>query len=238
MSKWSFIINLLLTIVLASEIEGYCYTAWGTRGKCVNIKSCDPLMRLLKPRPILPPVLRVLRKAQCGFEGFDPKVCCQTNGQSSNHTRAPPKKINPYENHESQVEMTTKTTTTARITTTTETPTTARRTSTGRTTTERPTTTQRKTMPTSKTPVPLVPIYDHPNRRLLEDDDCGPIAEGRIYGGDIAALYEFPWIAALGYDTGDGINEFRCGGALISKRYVLTAAHCTTELPDGTFFRR
>uniref|UniRef100_A0A1A9WB41 CLIP domain-containing serine protease n=1 Tax=Glossina brevipalpis TaxID=37001 RepID=A0A1A9WB41_9MUSC len=51
---------------------------------------------------------------------------------------------------------------------------------------------------------------------------CGKQVTQRIYGGEIAELNEFPWLALLLYNT----NEFSCSGVLIDNRHILTAAHC------------
>lgn len=47
-----------------------------------------------------------------------------------------------------------------------------------------------------------------------------------IVGGTKAKAKEFPHMAAIGFDTSDGI-VWACDGTLISERFVLTAAHCT-----------
>ncbi|XP_072946370.1 phenoloxidase-activating enzyme-like [Epargyreus clarus] len=44
----------------------------------------------------------------------------------------------------------------------------------------------------------------------------------RIVGGKATEIDEFPWLVLLEYEP----NDFRCGGSLISKKHVLTAAHC------------
>lgn len=55
----------------------------------------------------------------------------------------------------------------------------------------------------------------------------GILVFDRIIGGVLAATGEFPHFAALAYRNKEtGTVSFNCGGALISHRHVLTAAHC------------
>ncbi|KAJ8925825.1 hypothetical protein NQ315_009676 [Exocentrus adspersus] len=54
-------------------------------------------------------------------------------------------------------------------------------------------------------------------------------ARERIIDGDIAALGQFPYLARIGkrtYVKSKPVYKFFCGGALISKYYIATAAHC------------
>ena len=58
---------------------------------------------------------------------------------------------------------------------------------------------------------------------------CGSNANvGFIVGGEQASIGEFPFMALMGYDTPNGRRVYSCGGALINRRYVVTAAHCQT----------
>lgn len=56
--------------------------------------------------------------------------------------------------------------------------------------------------------------------------DCGIVdnTEGLIIGGVKVIKNEFPWSVAIFHKT-DG-NQFICGGTLITRRKVITAAHC------------
>lgn len=76
-------------------------------------------------------------------------------------------------------------------------------------------------------------VTNHPNLRLLDHNECGHIIADKLIGGNKTGVFEFPWMALIAYDTGRRVHEFRCGGTVISSRYVLTAAHCVTTLPGG-----
>lgn len=50
-------------------------------------------------------------------------------------------------------------------------------------------------------------------------------ASTKIVGGSQTFLGEFPWLAMIFYSKSER-NE--CGGAIINKEFILTAAHCLT----------
>ncbi|XP_067644682.1 collagenase-like [Eurosta solidaginis] len=56
----------------------------------------------------------------------------------------------------------------------------------------------------------------------------------RIANGETASANEFPYQAGLALFDGE-ITLF-CGGSLISKKWVLTAAHCTLNAVSGTVY--
>ncbi|XP_055637782.1 serine protease snake-like isoform X1 [Toxorhynchites rutilus septentrionalis] len=51
---------------------------------------------------------------------------------------------------------------------------------------------------------------------------------GFVVGGQASKPEEFPHMAVLGIREEDGTIRFKCGGSLISDRFVLTAGHCVT----------
>lgn len=93
----------------------------------------------------------------------------------------------------------------------------------------------RQTTTTTTTPLPPANPWDlNPESRKgtwLPDhakSECGFYTNvGYIVGGEQALRGEFPFAVLLGYNEPGYDNlHYKCGGALINRRYVITAAHC------------
>lgn len=65
-------------------------------------------------------------------------------------------------------------------------------------------------------------------RLLTVEDGCGfsNITHTRVIGGEPAKKGAWPWIVLVGYTNNLGELSWKCGGTLITRRHVLTAAHC------------
>ncbi|KAM8706496.1 hypothetical protein ACLKA7_010720 [Drosophila subpalustris] len=57
--------------------------------------------------------------------------------------------------------------------------------------------------------------------------DCGKKSNIKLSNGEVTKIGEFPWLVLLKYQTSG--RPFLCGGSLITDRFVLTAAHCTSN---------
>lgn len=57
----------------------------------------------------------------------------------------------------------------------------------------------------------------------------------RITGGRPAELEEWPWMVAI---LRPRLPHVHCGGALVTDRHVLTAAHCVVDIPKEAMFVR
>ncbi|XP_018568842.1 serine protease 7-like [Anoplophora glabripennis] len=66
------------------------------------------------------------------------------------------------------------------------------------------------------------------NPAIPDRSKCGFQEKEKIFGGVNTDFNEFPWMALLEYKNASNSKKFSCGGAIISKRYIITAAHCIT----------
>ncbi|XP_055323307.1 serine protease easter-like isoform X2 [Sitodiplosis mosellana] len=55
---------------------------------------------------------------------------------------------------------------------------------------------------------------------------CGTQFKERIVGGEETTITDFPWMALIQYEKTGERPRYLCGGSLINKDYILTAAHC------------
>nr|XP_040228546.2 CLIP domain-containing serine protease B8 [Anopheles coluzzii] len=75
----------------------------------------------------------------------------------------------------------------------------------------------------------MVPKNRVASRIAFDADSCGIQSYvAKIRGGQLAEIDEFPWMAMLLYERDNNALTQGCGGALISRTYVITAAHCVT----------
>ncbi|XP_025831834.1 serine protease persephone-like isoform X2 [Agrilus planipennis] len=177
-----------------------------TIGTCISVRNCPEAVNALKRE-------RRHSFPRCGFEGFDEIVCCP-RGQS-----AQVRTVNNSSNSEDdagseEVTSPSPKTTTRRHTTTTE--------------------SNRSRRPSNRNPT----VRKSESACEELSNEIRAQVSLQIFGGENAEPGEFPHMAAIGYvneDGNDEVVEYKCGGSLIHKKFVLTAAHClvadTTSKP-------
>ncbi len=64
---------------------------------------------------------------------------------------------------------------------------------------------------------------------------CGVGRKSRIVGGEQARPTEFPWQVGFRWESDYGRTNIFCGGSLIDKKWVVSAAHCFQKMQRPPF---
>ncbi|XP_075972437.1 uncharacterized protein LOC142974159 [Anticarsia gemmatalis] len=67
-------------------------------------------------------------------------------------------------------------------------------------------------------------VWSHHARKVKQYDD----SDGKIVGGNETTIETYPYQAYL--LLYDGRNYYQCGGSIVSNNYIVTAAHCLTNI--------
>ncbi|KAB7503551.1 Venom serine protease Bi-VSP [Armadillidium nasatum] len=188
-----------------------CTTPDNKKGSCIPLKKCTPLYSKLRGGSPTSEFIDFLRRSVCRYENSAPIVCCADVETTS---KEPPSSF-VLSTGSSQISSSPPTNEPTQPPTTPSQP---------------PTTpSEPPTQPPTEPPV-------KPVQRGLDllPEECGnsTITATRIVGGRIAKKGSWPWLAALGYKTFQNQYDFLCGGALITERHILTAAHCVHRRND------
>ena len=91
---------------------------------------------------------------------------------------------------------------------------------------------QRPTTTTAPRTTPPNTKQSSPSWVPSKREGCGfsSASSGFIVGGNDTELGEFPWTVLLGKTSSSGRTQWKCGGTLVNKWYVVTAAHCKNSM--------
>ncbi|KAJ0172050.1 hypothetical protein K1T71_012023 [Dendrolimus kikuchii] len=204
-----------------------CTTPEGEEGICEDLRNCPQLLLNLVS----------LRESICFKELFVPGVCCPKDSVVPSILETPvvmtttkPTYLVPITTQKPKPATTKKPSAVLVLTTKRPKPT---------TTTRRPTTTP---VPTTSRPLGTTSFYTEAPpiinnySNIVDINDCGQREDegGRIVGGTESKPGAWPWMVAI-YLHGTKRREFWCGGTLVGKKHVLTAAHCTRDSKQRPF---
>ncbi|XP_055384259.1 probable serine/threonine-protein kinase DDB_G0282963 isoform X1 [Condylostylus longicornis] len=81
------------------------------------------------------------------------------------------------------------------------------------------------------------PKCGRPNRNIIDEEFDERMMQRIIHGGEVRRG-QHPWQATIRIKGINGISNHLCGAVLISRRHLLTAAHCISDYEKGAFFIR